>query len=140
MIWQWGLLFLTIIWMPAHLLGLTTSGQSIQQRASFLSALLPVAVPLYLAARMNQTVRYYWRFSLYCTTLGLTSAWAVALSIALNLVGKSESIQHYVARSFYYFAGPILGWTINIEGEEHLQPKTSTVFVGNHQSQVFIPA
>ncbi|KAL7006552.1 1-acylglycerol-3-phosphate O-acyltransferase [Cystobasidiomycetes sp. EMM_F5] len=73
---------------------------------------------------MNQTVRYYWRFSLYCTTLGLTSAWAVALSIALNLVGKSESIQHYVARSFYYFAGPILGWTINIEGEEHLQPKT----------------
>ena len=85
---------------------------------------------------MNHTIRYYWRFSIYCTTLGLTSAWAVALSVALNLVGKSKNIQHYVARSFYNFAGPLIGWSIKVEGEEHLNSPGSKVIIGNHQSWV----
>lgn len=83
---------------------------------------------------MNAKLRYYYRFTLYCTTLGLTSAWALLVSIALSLVGQNHSIQHYVARSFYYFASPIVGWKIKVEGEEYLKNEESTVFVGNHQS------
>ena len=152
MLWQWALLLTLTVWMPVSLLrrlvsSTTGSGSAplppsalsaLYQRASYLSALVPLAVPVYIAARMNQTVRYYCRFGLYCTTLGLTSVWAIVLSVALNLVGRTESIQYYVARSFYYFASPIVGWKITIEGREHLRQSQSTVFVGNHQSMIDI--
>lgn len=101
---------------------------------SLLAPLLPFALPLYLAARMNAKFRYYGRLMLYCTTLGLTSVWAVALSVAMSLVGQSSSIQHYVARSFYYFASPVLGWKMRVEGEEYLKTDRPVVFIGNHQS------
>lgn len=99
-----------------------------------LSALVPLAFPLYLMSRMNQRIRYIARFTLYCTTLGLTSVWAIILSLALNVVGQPSSIQYWVARSFYYFASPILGWKLRIEGKEHLSDEGCTVLVGNHQS------
>ena len=99
-----------------------------------ISALVPLAFPLYLMSRMNQRIRYIVRFTLYCTTLGLTSVWAIILSLALNLVGQPSSIQHWVARSFYYFASPVLGWKLRIEGQEHLSDEGCTVLVGNHQS------
>lgn len=129
MIWQWTLYLFLVLYMPVN--WLSTSSQS---RITALSALLPLAFPLYLASRMNTTIRYYYRLTLYCTTLGLTSAWALLVSIALSLVGQSHSIQYYVARSFYYFASPIMGWKIKIEGEEYLKNEEPTVFVGNHQS------
>lgn len=131
MLWQWALYVFLLFYMPIN--WITSSNQS---RIAALSALLPLAFPVYLGSRMNATLRYYYRLTLYCTTLGLTSAWAVFLSIVLSLVGQSHSTQYYVARSFYYFAGPILGWKINVEGWEHLENKESTVFVGNHQSWV----
>lgn len=99
-----------------------------------ISALVPLAFPLYLISRMNQRIRYLVRFTLYCTTLGLTSVWAIILSLALNIVGQPSSIQHWVARSFYYVASPILGWKLRIEGQEHLSDEGCTVLVGNHQS------
>ena len=139
MYWQWPLLILSVLCMPAYLLGLTSTSSQLSSwpsQKTLLTSLVPLAVPLFLIGRMNHTLRYYWRFSIYCTTLGLTSAWAVALSVALNLVGKSKNIQHYVARSFYNFAGPLIGWSIKVEGEEHLNSPGSKVIIGNHQSWV----
>lgn len=142
MLWQWALFitaFALTVLMPYQLLTSSTpvTLQSLNAKTlKALSYLLPAAIPLYLAGRASSTVRYYYRLSLYCTTLGLTSVWAVFLSIVCNLVGHghSASIQHYVARSFYHLAGPILGVTLNVEGEEHLDTGGSTVYVGNHQS------
>lgn len=129
MLWQWTLFLLVAVYMPAASLAPQSWSNS-----GLVSTLLPMALPIFLAARWNNTVRYYYRFTLYCTTLGLTSMWAVALSVAMSLVGASSSIQHYVARSFYYFASPILGWTLNVEGEQYLKTDSPVVFIGNHQS------
>lgn len=129
MIWQWAVYLFLVFYMPIN--WLSTSSQS---RITALSALLPLAFPLYLASRMNSTLRYYYRLTIYTTTLGLTSAWALLVSIALALVGQSRSTQHYVGRSFYYFAAPLMGWKIKLEGEENLKNEEPTVYVGNHQS------
>ena len=143
MIWQWAVYALAILYLYTTLMPssrLTHTDKTIPSSSSsilsLVSTFVPLAFPLYLSARMNQTVRFYLRLTLYCTTLGLTSIWAVFLSIALSLVGKSASIQHYVARSFYYFASPVLGWSLRVEGREHLSDDGCTVFVGNHQSCV----
>jgi len=148
MILQWLLYLFLVIYMPLNWLNTASSSpassasslaSSLQfitspSRIAALSALLPLAFPLYLASRMNAKLRYYYRFALYCTTLGLTSAWAVLVSVALSLVGQNHSIQHWVARSFYWFASPIVGWKIKVEGREYLENEAPTVFVGNHQS------
>ena len=143
MIWQWAVYALAILYLYTTLMPssrLTHTDKNIPSSSSsilsLVSTFVPLAFPLYLSARMNQTVRFYLRLTLYCTTLGLTSIWAVFLSIALSLAGKSASIQHYVARSFYYFASPVLGWNLRVEGREHLSNDGCTVFVGNHQSWV----
>jgi len=142
MLWQWVLLLSITVFMPYHLLSsantTNTDALALAARAKGLSYLLPAVLPLYLAGRMSSTLRYYYRLTMYCTTLGLTSVWAVWLSVACNLIGKSASIQHYVARSFYYFASPLLGVKLKVEGEEYLNTDHSTVFVGNHQSMIDI--
>lgn len=147
MLWQWTLFLFLTVYMPYRLLtgsaassssGSASSASSLAASVSALiTPLLPLALPVVLLNRMSSTFRYYYRFSLYCTTLGLTSVWAVLLSLAMSLTGNNSSIQHYVARSFYYFASPIVGWTLKVEGEEYLKTDRPVVLIGNHQSYVY---
>ena len=137
MLWQWTVLLLLTVYMPYRALT-TYTHHSDYSVAALITPLLPLALPIVVLNRMSSTFRYYYRFSLYCTTLGLTSIWALLLSLAMSCTGNASSIQHYVARSFYYFAGPIVGWTLNVEGEEYLQNDRPVVLIGNHQSWVCI--
>jgi len=89
---------------------------------------------------------YYTRLTLYTITLLLVSFLAVAEGLILTIAGKRLNTNYYVARSFYYIAGPLMGWKFIVEGEEHLwnlkgvgvegeagKKGRSAVMVGNHQ-------
>ena len=88
------------------------------------------------------------RVALYTTILLLVSFIAVIEGLILTLVGKRLNTNYYVARTFYYIAGPIMGWKFEVEGEEHLwnldiggegvqghatRQGRSAVMLGNHQ-------
>lgn len=93
------------------------------------------------------------RVTLYTVTLLAVSFLAVFEGIILSLVGKRLNTNYYVARSFWYIAGPIMGWKFEVEGEEYLwslgegvaaegvsgdatKLGRSAVMLGNHQSSV----
>ena len=88
------------------------------------------------------------RVALYTALLLLVSFIAVFEAILLTLCGKRLNTNYYVARSFFYIAGPIMGWNFVVEGEEHLwtlkgagegvdghakDKGRSAVMLGNHQ-------
>jgi len=110
---------------------------------SIMSALRPLAylsLPLlairYAASRFP-LVKYYWRIGIYVTSLAFVSAWGACLSVVLLVVGKRFDIDFWVARSFYFVAGSLLGIRFEVEGEEYLST-TPAVLLGNHQSMLDI--
>lgn len=77
------------------------------------------------------------RFALYNTLLISVSFFAVFIGVIANLAGQRYNTNYYVARTFYYVAGPIIGWKYVVEGEEHFAKSVTgeqpAVIVGNHQ-------
>lgn len=85
---------------------------------------------------------FYFRTFLYSVTLLTVSFMAVGIGLLCTLFGKRLNTNYYVARTFYYIAGVVMGWTFVVEGEEHLdkglegdsgKQGRSAVMVGNHQ-------
>lgn len=84
------------------------------------------------------------RAAIYTVTLLTVSLWAVVIAFVATICGQRLNTNYYVARTFYAVAGTIMGWTIDVEGEEYLWEVTSdsdkskgrarsAVMVGNHQ-------
>lgn len=86
-------------------------------------------------------LQYKLVMGVYGTVLALTGFIATFEAIVLALIGQRFNVDYYVARTFYYFCSPIIGWRIHMEGEEHLlnlQATGPAVILGNHQSMVDI--
>ncbi|KAL1408126.1 Phosphatidylinositol N-acetylglucosaminyltransferase GPI3 subunit [Vanrija albida] len=85
------------------------------------------------------------RITVYYVLLIFTGFVATFESIIAALLGQRSNTNYYVARTFWYMAGPIIGWKFEVEGEEHLQAlaskpssERSAVLLGNHQHVVDI--
>lgn len=85
-------------------------------------------------------IQWKLRITLYYVLLVLTGFVATFESIICALLGQRGNTNFYVARTFWYIAGPIIGWKFEIEGEEHLlaladkpSKERSAVLLGNHQ-------
>jgi phosphatidylinositol glycan class A protein len=84
---------------------------------------------------------FYFRTVLYSITLLTVSFLAVLIGLLCTLCGVRLNTNYYVARTFYQIAGRVMGWTFEVEGEEHLDKGLegdsgkgrSAVMVGNHQ-------
>lgn len=81
------------------------------------------------------------RLTIYTVTLLTVSLWAVVIAFIATICGKRLNTNYFVARTFYYTAGPIMGWEFEVDGEEHLwagmdDGGRSAVMVGNHQRYV----
>lgn len=80
---------------------------------------------------------FKFRLAIYTITLLTVSLWAVVIAFVATICGKRLNTNYFVARTFYATAGTIMGWTIDVEGEEHLwegiDEGRSAVMVGNHQ-------
>jgi phosphatidylinositol glycan class A protein len=85
------------------------------------------------------------RLAVYTVTLLTVSLWAVVIAFVATCCGARLNTNYYVARTFYAVAGTIMGWTIDLEGEEYLWEgygkgdkakgvQRSAVMIGNHQS------
>jgi phosphatidylinositol glycan class A protein len=86
-------------------------------------------------------IQYKLGMAVYGTVLALVGFIATLEAIVLALIGKRFNVDFYVARTFYYLCSPIIGWYIDMEGEEHLlnlQATGPAVILGNHQSMVDI--
>lgn len=82
------------------------------------------------------------RLAVYTVTLLSVSLWAVVIALVATICGKRLNTNYYVARTFYFTAGFIMGWKFELEGEEYLsmgiEQGRSAVMVGNHQRSVRI--
>lgn len=62
---------------------------------------------------------------------------ATFIALIATACGRRFDTDYYVARTFYYIAGPLIGWSFDVEGEEHLinleKTGKSAVLLGNHQ-------
>lgn len=84
---------------------------------------------------------FYFRTVLYSLVLLTVSFLAIGIGLLCTLFGKRLNTNYYVARTFYYTAGTVMGWTFEVEGEENLDKGLegdkgqgrSAVMVGNHQ-------
>lgn len=87
---------------------------------------------------------FKFRAAIYTITLLTVSLWAVIIAFVATICGHRLNTNYYVARTFYAVAGTLMGWTIDVEGEEYLWEGTgigdkskgrarSAVMVGNHQ-------
>jgi phosphatidylinositol glycan class A protein len=65
-------------------------------------------------------VVYYFRLVLYTVILLSVSFLAVFIGLVSTILGKRLNTNYYVARTFYFLAGSLLGWKLEVEGEEHL--------------------
>ncbi|TBU61536.1 hypothetical protein BD310DRAFT_956989 [Dichomitus squalens] len=90
-----------------------------------------------LPADSSPFARYYVRFGLYLSTLGVCSIWGVICSIGLGLTGNRFDVFYIVARSFYFLASRVIGIRLIVEGQGYLETRPS-VLVGNHQSMLDI--
>ena len=105
---------------------------------SLVKPLAYLSLPFFLAraaADVHPLARYYVRLGLYLSTLGICSVWGVISSVGMSLIGRRFDINWLVARSFYGIASRLIGITIDVEGEEHLETKPA-VLVANHQSML----
>ncbi|BEI94137.1 uncharacterized protein CcaverHIS019_0605960 [Cutaneotrichosporon cavernicola] len=86
-------------------------------------------------------ILYKLSMGVYGTVLALVGFIATFEALILAIIGQRFNVDFYVARTFYYMCAPIIGWYIEMEGEEHLlnlQATGPAVILGNHQSMVDI--
>lgn len=80
---------------------------------------------------------YYLRSIQYYILLLSVGFLATFIALVATACGKRFDTDYYVARTFYYIAGPLMGWSFDVEGEEHLtnleKNGKSAVLLGNHQ-------
>jgi len=82
-------------------------------------------------------IQYKLNSLLYYVLLLTVSFFATLIGVVANLCGQRFNTNYYVARTFYWTAGPILGWDFDVSGEEHFKSVESgeqpAVILGNHQ-------
>ncbi|KAJ6561444.1 1-acylglycerol-3-phosphate O-acyltransferase [Mycena vulgaris] len=111
--------------------------------AALLSLLKPVAYASlpFIALQYSPRGRYYTRSFVYVSAVGFVATLGAFYAAGLSLVGRRFDVNHVVARTFYAFAGTILGLSVEVEGEEWLQDSNDGggrpgVLMVNHQSML----
>ncbi|KAJ7682254.1 1-acylglycerol-3-phosphate O [Mycena polygramma] len=111
--------------------------------AALLSLLKPVAYASlpFIALQYSPHGRYYTRTAVYVSAMGFCATLGAFYAAGLSLANRRFDVNHAVARTFYALAGTLLGWRVEVEGEEWLQDSADgggrpAVFMVNHQSMV----
>lgn len=99
--------------------------------------LLYVLLPAICIASLTPGGRYYVWSGVYIGCLAIIGSLGAVAAIPMYLMGRKYDVNWLVARSFYAFSSPILGWNIELEGAEHFESRPS-IIVCNHQSMVDI--
>ncbi|KAJ7755912.1 1-acylglycerol-3-phosphate O [Mycena metata] len=97
-------------------------------------------VPL-IALQTLPVGRYYTRSVVYVGAMGFVASIGAFFAAGLSIVNRRFDVNHAVARTFYAFAGTLIGWRVEVEGEEWLRDSQDgggrpAVFMINHQSMV----
>ncbi|KAJ7167694.1 hypothetical protein C8R46DRAFT_1093848 [Mycena filopes] len=106
--------------------------------AAFLSTAF--FVPL-IALQTLPRGRYYTRTVVYVGAMGFVATLGAFYAAGLSIVNRRFDVNHAVARTFYAFAGTLMGWRVELEGAEWLEDSKDgggrpAVFMINHQSMV----
>ncbi|KAJ6560356.1 hypothetical protein B0H19DRAFT_944779 [Mycena capillaripes] len=111
--------------------------------AALLSFLKPVAYASlpFIALQYSPPGRYYTRTAVYVSAMGFAATVGAFCAAGLSLANRRFDVNYVVARTFYAVAGTLLGWRVEIEGEEWLRDATDgggrpAVFMSNHQSMI----
>ncbi|KAF7355774.1 1-acyl-sn-glycerol-3-phosphate acyltransferase [Mycena sanguinolenta] len=113
--------------------------------ATLLNILQPVAyasLPL-IALQYSPRGRYYTRSVVYVGALGFVATLSAFFAAGLSLVNRRFDVNYVVAKTFYAVAGTLVGWRVEVEGEEWLRDANDgggrpAVLMCNHQSMVDI--
>ncbi|KAJ6515379.1 hypothetical protein C8R45DRAFT_919428 [Mycena sanguinolenta] len=113
--------------------------------AALLNILRPVAyasLPL-IALQYSPRGRYYTRSVIYVGALGFVATLSAFLAAGLSLANRRFDVNYVVAKTFYAVAGTLVGWRIEVEGEEWLRDANDGggrpgVLMCNHQSMIDI--
>lgn len=113
--------------------------------ASLFNLLRPVAyasLPL-IALQYSPHGRYYTRNVIYVGALGFVATLSAFLAAGLSLANRRFDVNYVVARTFYAVAGTLVGWRVEVEGEEWLEDTKDgggrpAVLMCNHQSMIDI--
>ncbi|KAJ7246594.1 hypothetical protein B0H12DRAFT_1211312 [Mycena haematopus] len=113
--------------------------------AVLFNLLQPVAyasLPL-IALQYSPRGRYYTRSVIYVGAMGFVATLSAFLAAGLSLANRRFDVNFVVARTFYAVAGTLIGWRVEVEGEEWLRDTNDgggrpAVLMCNHQSMVDI--
>ncbi|KIJ20406.1 hypothetical protein PAXINDRAFT_160970 [Paxillus involutus ATCC 200175] len=108
--------------------------------ACIVKPLVYISLPVFFFRSIASTSpvgRYYWRLSVFLSSLAVVSTWGVVIAVGMTLIGRRHDVNYCVARTFYAVASRALDLKVELEGEEHLQTQPA-VMVGNHQSMLDI--
>ncbi|KAF9266176.1 1-acylglycerol-3-phosphate O [Marasmius fiardii PR-910] len=81
--------------------------------------------------------RYYVRVGVFAATLGMVATVVTFIGAAMAAGGNRYDVCFMTARMFYMAGSRVLGITIKVEGDEHLQTRPA-VYMSNHQSMLDI--
>ncbi|KAF7352354.1 1-acyl-sn-glycerol-3-phosphate acyltransferase [Mycena venus] len=113
--------------------------------ATLLNFLKPVAYASlpFLALQYSPHGRYYTRSVIYVGALGFVATISVFFAAGLSLANRRFDVNYVVAQTFYAVAGTLIGWRVEVEGEEWLRDSKDgggrpAILMCNHQSMIDI--
>ncbi|KAK7062211.1 1-acyl-sn-glycerol-3-phosphate acyltransferase [Favolaschia claudopus] len=113
--------------------------------ATLFNLLKPVAYASlpFIALQYSPHGRYYTRNAIYVGALGFVATISAFLAAGLTLANRRFDVNYVVARTFHTIAGTLIGWRIEVEGEEWLRDANDgggrpAVLMCNHQSMIDI--
>ncbi|GAA5937554.1 hypothetical protein JCM3775_001269 [Rhodotorula graminis] len=128
------LIVLVLAWLmlsPSSSSALTSSPATLVPTLA-VGALLPAMI----LARVFSPVRYYAKLVTFLVGSASASAFGVASSLVMAVLGRREDIQWLVARFLKYTTAPLLGVKFRVEGADKLETTHPAVLVGNHQTML----
>ncbi|KAL0070192.1 1-acylglycerol-3-phosphate O-acyltransferase [Marasmius tenuissimus] len=81
--------------------------------------------------------RYYVRLGVYVASMTMVATFSAVIGAVMAIAGHRYDVNFVVARTFYFLGSNVLGITIEVEGEEHLNTRPA-LYMSNHQSMLDI--
>ncbi|PWA00946.1 hypothetical protein BB558_002967 [Smittium angustum] len=91
-------------------------------------------VILSVFGKFSNKIHFIGRMFNFALTTMAACTISICCSPILIIMGSRTNINWLTGRVFYFLSRFFLGFTVEIEGQEHLDSKSPYVFIGNHQS------
>ncbi|PVZ98068.1 hypothetical protein BB558_005933, partial [Smittium angustum] len=91
-------------------------------------------VALSVFGKFSNKINFIGRMFNFALTTMASCTTSICCSPILIMMGSRTNINWLTGRVFYFLSRILLGFTVEIEGQEHLDSKSPYVFIGNHQS------